>query len=204
MPAKTFYNLPEEKRERLLSAIREELARVPFEQVSINQIVRSAGISRGSFYQYFADKTDMLNYVLEGYREQGRAYVLEGLRETGDLFRLFEDILDFAIAFARDEQNYRFCQNLFTDLRINSLLCLKCPQDTAEQRMLEDLRAHIRTDGLDLREPEDLACMTGVLFSVCREAMAEVFTDVEHWEQARDRYRHKLLLLKRGFLKEKP
>lgn len=203
MPTKTFYHLPEEKREKLLAAIREEFARVPFERVSINQIVRHAGISRGSFYQYFADKADMLNYVLEGYREQGMAYVLEGLRETGDLFRLFEDILDFAVAFARDEQNLRFCRNLFTDLRINSLLCLKCPKDAAEQKMLEDLRAHIRTENLDLRGPEDLADMTGVLFSVCREAMAEVFADVGQWEQARERYRHRLLLLKRGFAKEK-
>ena len=56
MPTKTYEHLPPEKKERLLAAIRQELQRVPFEQVSINRIVQTAGISRGSFYQYFSGK----------------------------------------------------------------------------------------------------------------------------------------------------
>ena len=50
MPSATFYNLPEEKRERLLRAAREEFSRVPYESASVNRIIRSAGIPRGSFY----------------------------------------------------------------------------------------------------------------------------------------------------------
>ena len=37
MPSTTFYNLPAEKRERLLSAARAEFARVPYEDASVNR-----------------------------------------------------------------------------------------------------------------------------------------------------------------------
>ena len=48
MPTETFYNLPEEKRGRLVKAIYLELARVPFSEMSINRIIKEAQISRGS------------------------------------------------------------------------------------------------------------------------------------------------------------
>ena len=56
MPSTTFYNLPAEKRERLLSAARAEFARAPYEEASVNRMIRAAGIPRGSFYMYFTDK----------------------------------------------------------------------------------------------------------------------------------------------------
>jgi AcrR family transcriptional regulator len=69
MPTKTFFNLTEGKRKKLLKAIHSEFSRVPFGEVSINQIIKAAGIPSGSFYRYFADKQDMLQYLLADYRE---------------------------------------------------------------------------------------------------------------------------------------
>ena len=56
MPSATFLNLPPEKRERFLRAARTEFARVPYADASINRMIRAAGIPRGSFYMYFANK----------------------------------------------------------------------------------------------------------------------------------------------------
>ena len=53
MPSQTFQNLSEEKKQRIFGAIYSELLRVPFPEMSINQIIKNAGIPRGSFYQYF-------------------------------------------------------------------------------------------------------------------------------------------------------
>ena len=63
MPSATFYNLPEEKRERLLRAAREEFSRVPYESASVNRIIQSAGIPRGSFYMYFTDKEELFGHL---------------------------------------------------------------------------------------------------------------------------------------------
>ena len=67
MPSTTFYNLPAEKRERLLSAARAEFARVPYEDASVNRIIRAAGIPRGSFYMYFTDKEELFRFLMETY-----------------------------------------------------------------------------------------------------------------------------------------
>ena len=58
MPSATFFNLPEEKRQRLIEVAWDEMTAVSFDKVSINRIIQNANISRGSFYQYFADKAE--------------------------------------------------------------------------------------------------------------------------------------------------
>ena len=53
MPTNTFYNLPKEKQEKVLEAAKEEFFRAKDGNVLVKNIVISAGIPRGSFYQYF-------------------------------------------------------------------------------------------------------------------------------------------------------
>ncbi len=65
MPSQTFFRLPDNKRERLLNASREEFMQVKFSDASINKIIANAEISRGSFYQYFTDKSDLFEYLLD-------------------------------------------------------------------------------------------------------------------------------------------
>ena len=60
---KTFYNLPYEKRKRISDAIIKEFMERPNEKVSINRIIKTAEISRGSFYQYFDDKVDLIEII---------------------------------------------------------------------------------------------------------------------------------------------
>lgn len=89
MPTATFHRLPEEKRKRLIDACWGELTRVRFTDVSINRIITAAHIPRGSFYQYFGDKEDLIRYLLEDMRQ----YFIDLLRNIlidarGDLFAL--------------------------------------------------------------------------------------------------------------------
>ena len=65
MPKKTFYNLPEEKRNKIIEAAKEEFSRVPIHEASIKNIVENSGIARGSFYQYFDSKEDLFDVVFE-------------------------------------------------------------------------------------------------------------------------------------------
>ena len=60
MPKETFLKLPEEKKNKIIKAAKKEFERVPFEQTSIKNIVEEAEIARGSFYQYFNSKEDLL------------------------------------------------------------------------------------------------------------------------------------------------
>jgi len=65
MPKQTFLNLPPKKRTAIITAAINEFAEYGLENASTNRIVSNSGISKGSFYQYFEDKTDVFNYLME-------------------------------------------------------------------------------------------------------------------------------------------
>ena len=99
MPSSTFFRLPQEKRERLLCAATEEFARTAFAEASINRIVQSASIPRGSFYQYFEGKEDLFFFLLESMKESYIHTLERALIEVnGDIFemplRMFDLLID--------------------------------------------------------------------------------------------------------------
>lgn len=65
MPKDTFYNLNEEKKKKIFDAAVKEFAARRFSDASINQIIKTAEIPRGSFYQYFDGKEDIYLYVIK-------------------------------------------------------------------------------------------------------------------------------------------
>ena len=65
MPKPTFFNLPEDKRQAILDLAIEEFAGHDYKNASISRIVERAGIAKGSFYQYFADKKELYLYLIE-------------------------------------------------------------------------------------------------------------------------------------------
>ena len=72
---------------RLVEACWAEISQVRLSDVSINRIIAAAHIPRGSFYQYFEDKEDLIRYLLEDIR----TYFMDQMRDIlveaeGDLF----------------------------------------------------------------------------------------------------------------------
>ncbi|SHK06003.1 TetR/AcrR family transcriptional regulator [Paramaledivibacter caminithermalis] len=64
MPKKTFFNLPPEKKQKIIDATYDIFIAEEYENVTIRGIASKAGISIGSFYQYFHDKDDLYLYLL--------------------------------------------------------------------------------------------------------------------------------------------
>lgn len=79
MPKKTFYNLNEEKRQKIFKAVVREFATRKFSEASLNQIVKAAKIPWGSFYQYFDGKEDLYLYVIEEISK----YKWDALKQVG-------------------------------------------------------------------------------------------------------------------------
>ena len=108
MPKKTFFNLPQGKKAKIYAAAVEEFAKNRFSEASINQIVKNAGISRGSFYQYFNDKEDLYIYVIS---EIGKEK-LEAIKKVGilnaeaDFFTAFLHMIKAALAWAETKPLY--------------------------------------------------------------------------------------------------
>lgn len=77
MPTSTFLNLEINKQERIISAALDEFSKKPYEQVMISDIIKSAQIPRGSFYQYFNDKEDLYLYIINSIRDKKMKFIQE-------------------------------------------------------------------------------------------------------------------------------
>jgi AcrR family transcriptional regulator len=75
MPKETFFNLPDDKRQAILDLAIEEFAAHDYKNASISRIVERAGIAKGSFYQYFADKQDLYLYLVDLAMQEKRAFM---------------------------------------------------------------------------------------------------------------------------------
>jgi AcrR family transcriptional regulator len=73
MPTDTFFNLPADKRARIVEAALDEFAEFSYDTASISRLVARAGIAKGSFYQYFESKLDLFEWLT--FHELGRRKV---------------------------------------------------------------------------------------------------------------------------------
>ncbi|QUI22371.1 TetR/AcrR family transcriptional regulator [Vallitalea pronyensis] len=59
----TFRTLDDEKKRRIINSALEEFSLNKYEKASTNAIVKNAGISKGSLFQYFANKQALYDYL---------------------------------------------------------------------------------------------------------------------------------------------
>ena len=109
----TFYNLSDDKRKRVLQAILEEFADTDSEKISINRIIKRANISRGSFYQYFDDKVDLVEVLFLTLVDMNIKDAYRALSESdGDIFALYNSFLEILFRLSKDEFYNNIMRNL--------------------------------------------------------------------------------------------
>lgn len=64
MPKKTFFNLPEEKRQAIIDAAYDIFIEHDYKDINIRMLAKAFHISLGSFYQYFDDKDELYLYLV--------------------------------------------------------------------------------------------------------------------------------------------
>lgn len=202
MPSSTFFHLPAEKRENLLQCARDEFARVPYDQVSINKIIQAAGISRGSFYMYFTDKSDLFRHLNAEYgqRLENR---LEALLDAhgGDPFAGFLALFDYIQSDYRVPAHACNYQSAIQIMRLNQELRPTVFLTGGLPPVIRRLAAKIDHGRLDLRSPDDLDSILHTLVSVTAPAVVEGIL-AEDPAPIRERYASILSILARGMAKK--
>lgn len=87
MPKETFYNLPDEKRNKISFVLRKLYESKPFSEVSVKEIVEELDIARGSFYQYFSNLEESYFMILEEETVDMHSLFIKSLKEAS--FNLF-------------------------------------------------------------------------------------------------------------------
>ena len=203
MSTETFLRLPEEKRNRFLEAAWEEFTTVPVDKVSVNKIILRANISRGSFYQYFSDKQDLMAYLLNQVRNEVVAALRQLSEESGgDFFamclRAFDQFSD------QSGQGAAPCLDRWVKLiRVNPGANLESLFYNYGDNQLR--RAYL--DCIDLTtlrvESEDFAVGMGELIGMSiAGALAETLHDGTCREKCRRGLETKLSIIQKGCLRE--
>ena len=102
MPKQTFLNLPAKKRRRIEAAAADAFFEYGYQAASISQIVAQAGIPKGSFYQYFADKQDLFMHLVHVVGQEKQAF-FQGLQPPTpdmDFFRYLRWLFKAGYAYA--------------------------------------------------------------------------------------------------------
>lgn len=95
MPKSTFYNLPKEKQDKVLEAARKEFFRAEDGEILIKNIVVDAKIPRGSFYQYFESKEDLVEFLIKNHLKNTEERFCSLVdKNGGDILAAFEEMFN--------------------------------------------------------------------------------------------------------------
>ncbi len=205
MPTATFFNLPQEKKEKIFHAIQQELTEKSLEDVSINQIIKHAGISRGSFYQYFEDKQDMVRYMLEEFRKIMNTYIETNLeRYGGDVFQVFRGALDDLHGFVVTKDNVREMHlHLLADKDVHELFCSPQAKNRIVVGIVNQLSKYADSYQTCEAWKDNAMLMVEMLFDIAGRTIMETFMAADNqavYEAEAQKYQRKIDLIRRGFL----
>lgn len=198
MPSECFLNLPEEKRRRILTAAQDELTRVTYDELSINRIVKEAGIPRGSFYTYFQGKDDLVEYMMGDYCRM-LEHMLDRMFQAGnaDVFDAARQAVVSTLAFCGQDGQETLYRNLFSCMRIN-------PRFSFE-RMLYNDRTFVELclpyasrSGLQDASDGGVAVLLDLLIGLVRNTVARIFAEPERREKHLADFETKLAIIRGG------
>ena len=201
MPKETFIKLSNEKQQKVLDAAKKEFARVPIENVSIKNIVEDADIARGSFYQYFESKEDLLVYLLKEKAEQVSNKVKEKFQETdGDLFETYIFLYDMAIENFMKKEDEDLYKQIFINIKSSDESIFDLMKNTKPKDVIKycDL---LNTKNLKIENQQDFMVICEMLNAITRKSIIKNFKGVSK-EECRSTFLKEIEYLKYGIIKK--
>lgn len=201
MPKLTFYNLSEEKQQKLIGAAQEEFSAVPFYNVSIANIVKTAGIPRGSFYQYFEDKEDLYLFLLNGLaknRKEEFAFILK--KHNGELFHA---LVEFYASVLQKAEMPEFTRNIFLNMTDKTEMVLSqiiADKDNSEK--FEEMKSLTDRSKLNIQNDYEFYHLLKILFAVTMRNWIEKFAKDLTSEESVANYEMELEMLQNGLAKK--
>lgn len=201
MPTDTFLKLSEEKRQKIIQAAKNEFARVTFSETSIKNIVEEAGIARGSFYQYFESKEDLLNYILSKQMGDINKNMEKTIEDTkGDIFEVFISMYDYMVNTCINKGEVKFFQKIFENIKTSEDTLFSVEIKHCKPRDIYEYYDLIDKSNLNIKDKNDFKLVLRILYAITRKAIVSNFK-YESEEQARKDFLREIELLKYGIMK---
>ena len=202
MIKKTFYNLPYEKRKRITDAVIKEFMERPNEKVSINRIIKTAEISRGSFYQYFDDKVDLIEIITKTMFEESNNKAKEILKlSCGDLV-MYIKMFDYFGDYSSQKQTMKIMRNIVDSFKANDDLVSEYLKNRFNMALTNnEIYTMVDRQNLKFQDNESVKCLIEILTQVLKNAIFDVFVAGSDREEVRERLIKKIDIIKQGAVK---
>ncbi|MFJ5762375.1 TetR/AcrR family transcriptional regulator [Neobacillus sp. NPDC093182] len=203
MPKQTYFHLSKDKQETLMEAAKQEFSRVPLHEASIANIIKSAGIPRGSFYQYFEDKEDLFYYLLNQLSVKSHLRFLSVLKEkNGDLFESFIATFQFMLEVHRNPEHKNFFKNVYLNMNYKheKTLANNVYEENQKTQYFNTIKL-IDTTKLNIQDEQELHHVLKILMGVTFQNLVQLFVKEYTDEEALKNYLVQIDLLKRGLQK---
>lgn len=200
MPTKTFEHLKPQKKQRIVEAALAEFSRHDYEHVNIQNIIKDAQISRGSFYQYFQDLDDLFDYLVIVIRTEKMQYfenhgILSDhaplFDRIGEIYRLgYQFALDHPLIFQAGRHMVATMSHQQNHVTEESDKALKAYFESA---MKEDIERG------NIREDVDIEILNQILSDFLNELLKSHYVEQRLTQDEVDqRFKRFITLLKKG------
>lgn len=204
MPTKTFLNLPENKKDIILNSAIQEFKRVPLKDASINKIIATSNISRGSFYTYFKDINDIYIYSLKFYEQKIMKIIETALiKNDGDIIKTSKDIFDYISLYCTKEKNKDLFKNVFINMNYNSEIRVNLEKNMIENKYATiEFISKIDKTSLNIKEPEEIIYIVELISGLIMHNLIDIFIKDITIEEARHKLVKQIELIERGIVRD--
>lgn len=201
MPSKTFYNLSQEKQQKIIDASKKEFSNNLYQDVSLNQIIKNSNISRGSFYMYFTDKEDLYFYLLNEYKANFEKVIIKTLNDNnGEIFSTFESLFTLLSNNIIKNNNSNFIKKVF--LNMNYLIANELLRKKPNKMLEEYLLKYINKDYLVIKNECDILNLLHIIIMLFMDNLTKLVNEIEDLNIIKKYYNEQLNLLKSAFYEE--
>ena len=203
MPTSTVNNLAEEKKQRIFNALYFELRRVPFPEMSINQVVKNAEIPRGSFYQYFKNKDDAFDFFIAESSKKIKECVFSKVSAMhGDIFEIAEKFFEEIAKAGTEQYKTEMMHHImpYVDVKKIDPFSNYIANMDSEKRM--KLCSSLGIGKLNIKNEEELMDILGIIEALFQSALPPILSGAEDAGIIKERFRRRLNILKRATVRE--
>ncbi len=177
--SRLFQTLSIEKREKIFNAAAREFAENGYRKASVNSIVRDAGISKGSLFQYFTTKRNLFDGLVRIASDQVKEYLKSVRDETREVefFARLDRLIRAGFQFIDDRPTlsriyFQLLQSGDSPFGTERIVELR----RRGEGFLQDLMVEAQQNG-ELRADLDLEKLSFILYSILETMLRSYYLD---------------------------
>lgn len=201
MPKSTFFNLPNEKKQRLIEILLENFSARHISQVKVADIVEDMAMSRGAFYKYFEDLEDAYTYTIQYYSIQIHRDILKYISQNKQDF--FQGIENYLAWCSELEQKSSYWQAIRFLTRSDDFTNHQRTKPSAESGRLKEWFKLLKANGFHITSEEEAISFLYFVMDLVINSLTDYIANDWTTDELLQDYRYKVKWLQKGLKTER-